>query len=95
MGQIALRTQPRRSFDDIKEEPTIAQRCHHEPAPFERRIGLVVAPSAERHELIQVEVGAPLGALHDVMDIQPPPHAAGLATPARSREYLCANRRPF
>ena len=81
--------------DELEAKLTIAQRGHHEPAPFVRRIGQIMAPLAERHELIQVEVGAPLGTLHDVMDIQPPPHTASLATPARSREYLRPNRRPF
>ena len=93
-AKIALSALPRRSLDDIEEKLTIAQRCHHKPAPFEWRIGLIVAPSAECHELIQVEVGATVGALHDVMDIEPPPHTAGLAAPARSREHLRPNQRP-
>jgi hypothetical protein len=80
-------------LDDIEEELTIAQHRHHEPAPFERGIGQIVAPRARRADSGRSR--SPLGALHDVMDIQPPPHAAGLATPARSREHPRPNRRPF
>ena len=71
--------------DELEAKLTIAQRGHHEPAPFVRRIGQIMAPSAERHELIQVEVRASLGALHDVMNIEPPPYTAGLATPPTVR----------
>src|SRR5215471_13251665 len=85
----------RRSLDELEAKPTIAQAAHHEPASFVWRVGLVVTPAAERHQLIQIEVGSALGALEDVMDIQASPHATGLATPARSREHLRPNRRPF
>jgi hypothetical protein len=95
VGKNRFRARPPRSLYDVEAELTIAQRHHHEPAPFERRIGQIVAPSAERHELIQVEVGTPPGAFYDVMDIEPPPHTAGPATPARSRQHPRSTRRPF
>ena len=37
-----------------------AQGGHHEPPPLIGRVGLVVAPAAERDLLVQIEVGAPL-----------------------------------
>src|SRR5882672_10348222 len=49
------------------------------PDPLIRRIRLVVTPPAERNELIEVEVGAPLRALDHMMDIEAAPHATGLA----------------
>ena len=58
-AKIGVRV-PRRSLDDLEAELTIAQGGHHEPAPFVRRIGLVVAPPAERYQLIQIEVRSPL-----------------------------------
>jgi hypothetical protein len=85
----------RRSLEDVEAELTIAQGGYHELTAFIRRIGLVVAPPAKRHKLIQIEIGAPLGALDDVVDIQASPHATGLATPGRSREDLRPNRHPF
>jgi hypothetical protein len=82
-------------FNYVEAEPAIAQEGHYEPAAFVRRIRLIVAPSAERNELIQVEIGASLGPLNDVMDIEASPHVTGLAAPAGSREHLRPNRRPF
>jgi hypothetical protein len=71
------------SLDELKAKLTIAQSAHDEPAPFVWRVGLVVTPPAERHQLVEVEVGAALRAFHHMMDIQAPPHATGLAAPAR------------
>ena len=46
--------------DDFERKLTCAQSDHDEPPPLIRRVGLVVAPAAERDQLIQVEVGAAL-----------------------------------
>ena len=48
------------SPDHIEVELTVAQRRDHEPPAQVRRIGLIVAPAAKGHQLIQVEVGAAL-----------------------------------
>jgi hypothetical protein len=36
-------------LDDLERKMTCAQGGHDEPAPLVRRVGLVVAPAAERH----------------------------------------------
>ncbi len=55
-AKIGFRGLPRRSLDDLETELTIAQGGHHEPTPFVRCIGLVVAPPTECDQLIQFEV---------------------------------------
>ena len=82
-------------LDDLERKLACAQRGHNESPPLVRRVGLVMAPSAERDQLIQVEVGAALGALDHVVDVQAAPHAAGLTAPAGTREHLLPNGRPF
>ena len=58
------RTGPERStpspLDDLERNLACAQGGHHEPPPLIRRVGLVVAPAAERDQQTQVEVGAAL-----------------------------------
>jgi len=44
--------------DHVEAELTIAQSGHNKPAPLVGRVGLVVTPPAERHQLVEVEVGA-------------------------------------
>jgi len=73
-------------LDDLERKLACAQRGHNESPPLVRRVGLVMAPSAERDQLIQVEVGAALGALDHVVDVQAAAAAAGLAAPAGSRQ---------
>ena len=45
-------------LDDLERKLACAQRGHNESPPLVRRVGLVMAPSAERDQQIQVEVGA-------------------------------------
>ena len=47
-------------LDDLERKLACAQRGHNESPPLVRRVGLVVAPAAERDQQIQVEVGAAL-----------------------------------
>src|SRR5207253_4031130 len=82
-------------LDDLERKLACAQRGHNESPPLVRRVGLVMAPSAERDQLIQVEVGAALGALDHVVHVQAAPHAAGLTAPAGPREHLLPNGRPL
>ena len=56
-GSESARSRP---LKDLKRKPAFAQGGHHEPPPLIRRIGLVVAPAAERDQQTQVEVGAAL-----------------------------------
>jgi len=83
VGKIDPFTLSRGSFDDVEMEPTVAQGGHHEPAPFIRRIGLIVAPGTEGHEVLEVEVRAALRAFHHVVDVEPTPHPA---RPKRRRQ---------
>ena len=46
----------RRPLDDLERKLACAQGGRHEPPPLIGRVGLVVAPAAERHQLVQVEV---------------------------------------
>jgi hypothetical protein len=47
-------------LDDFERKLASAQRGHDEPPPLVRRIGLVMAPPAERDQLVEVEVRASL-----------------------------------
>ena len=47
-------------LDYLERKLPCAQGGHHEPSPLIGRVGLVVAPAAERDQLIQVEIGATL-----------------------------------
>ena len=53
-------------LDYLERKLACAQGGHHRPPPLIGRVGLVVAPAAERDLLIQVEVGAPLRSLIDL-----------------------------
>jgi hypothetical protein len=58
---------------------------------------LIVAAPAEGDEAIEVEIGAALGVLDDMMDIEPAKPAAGLATPparARTSARMMCHSRP-
>src|SRR6266404_123055 len=54
-----------------------------------------MARGAERHQPVEVEVRAPLGALDDVVDLEGAPAATGLAPPAGAPEDQPADRRPL
>ena len=47
-------------LDDLERKLACAQRGHIESPPLIGRVGLVVAPAAERDQLVQVEVEAAL-----------------------------------
>jgi len=47
-----------RPLDDLERKLAGPEGSHHEPPPLVRRVGLVVAPAAERDQLFQVEVRA-------------------------------------
>ena len=51
---------PRDPPDHVEAELACAQGGYDDPSPLIGRVGLVVAPAAERDQLIQVEVGAAL-----------------------------------
>ena len=57
-ANVGTRTEPGstpRPLDDLEGKLACAQGGHHESPPLIGRIGLVVAPAAERDQLIQVE----------------------------------------
>ena len=58
-------------------------------------IRLGMARRAERHQPVEIEVRAPLGALDDVVDLEGAPAATGLAPPAGASEHQAADRRPL
>jgi hypothetical protein len=54
--RIGLERSTPRPLDDLERKLTSSRRDHDERPPLIRRVGLVVAPAAERHQLAQVEV---------------------------------------
>jgi len=47
---------PTRRLDYLERELAGAQGSHHEPPPLVGRVSLVVAPTTEGHEVLEVEV---------------------------------------
>jgi len=62
--------------DDLERELAAAARRDYQPAPPVGGIRLGVARGAERHQAVELEVRAPLGALDDVVDLGDPSAAA-------------------
>src|SRR5262245_24288492 len=54
-----------------------------------------MAPSTERHQLVEIEVGTPLGPLHQMMHVKLAPCAAGLTAPARAGKDSPPDARPL
>jgi hypothetical protein len=54
-----------------------------------------MARRTERHQAVEIEVRAPLGALDDVVDLEGTPAATGLAPPTGAVEHYPADRRPL
>jgi len=52
-------------------EPPSTKWGNHQPAARVRRIGLRMAWGTERHQAVEIEVRAALGALDDLVDVQP------------------------
>ena len=68
----------------FERKPSLATRRDDQAPPAIRRVGLAMAPSTEGHQLVEIEVGAPLGPLYQVVHIKPAPGSAGLTAPARA-----------
>jgi len=85
-AKLGFSALPRRPLDHVEAELAVAHRSHNKPAPFIGRVRLIVAPSAERHQLAQIEVRPALRALDHMVDVQAAAAAAGLAAPAGSRQ---------
>jgi len=85
----------RRPLDDLERKLACAHGGHHESPPLIGCVGLVVAPAAEGHEVLEVEVRAALRRLHHVVDVEPAPHPAGLAAPAGPRQHRLTNQLPL
>jgi hypothetical protein len=56
---------------------------------------LGVADSAQRHQLVEGEVGAALGPFDDMMDIEPATPTAGLAAPPGAAPHFGADDLPL
>ena len=54
-----------------------------------------MAPGTKRHQAVEIEVRAPLGAFDDVVDLEAAPAATGLAPPAGAPDHHPADRRPL
>jgi hypothetical protein len=80
---------------DLEDEAPVAQRGDHQPAPHVGGVGLGVARRTERHQAVEIEVRAALGALDDVVDFEGAPAATGLAAPAGPPEHYPSDRRPL
>jgi len=61
---------------------TSAERGDHQPAARVRRIGLRMAWETERHQAVEIEIRAALGALDDVVDLERAPAGAPERRPA-------------
>ena len=61
---------------DLAGEAPVAERGDDQPAACIRGIGLGMTPATERHQPVEIEVRAPLGALDDVVDLGDPSAAA-------------------
>jgi hypothetical protein len=53
-----------------------------------------MAQPTERHQPVEIEVRAPLGALDDVVDLEGAPAATGLAPPVGAAESTGASAAP-
>jgi hypothetical protein len=84
-----------RPLNHFDRKLACAQRAHQEAAPLIRCVRLVVTPSAERCQLIEVEVGAALRAFDHVVDIETPAHTTGLTASAHAREHLRPDSSPL
>jgi hypothetical protein len=72
--------------DDLDSEAPGAERGDDQAAARVGGIRLGMAGRAERHQPVEIEVRAPLGALDDVVDLEGAPAATGLAPPAGAKE---------
>ncbi len=70
-------------LENVECESPTPKRSHYEPTAAVRSIRSVVACAAEGDQLAEFKVGAALGPLEDMMDIQMGPASAGLTAPAR------------
>src|SRR5262249_55438322 len=69
-----------------ERKPSATSSGDYEPSPATRGVGQRMAPSTERHQLVEIEVGAALGPLHQVVHVKPAPGSAGLTAPTRARQ---------
>src|SRR5262249_4112834 len=85
----------RRPVHHVEREPTIPKGRDNQPAGGQRRIRLAVAGRAQRDRSVQIEIGATLGALDDMVDLEPAASAAGLAAPPGAAPLLGADDLPL
>ncbi len=67
---------------DLDAEAPLAEWGDDQPAVHVGGIRLVVARRTERHQPVEIEVRASLGALDDMVDLEGAPAATGLTPPA-------------
>jgi len=80
---------------DVEGEAPITQRNDDQPTAGQRRVGLIMAASAECNQAVEVEVGAAAGALEDMVNVEATAATARLATPAGAAAHLAPNRLPL
>src|SRR6266852_8478701 len=80
---------------DLHGEAPVAERGDDEPTAGIGGIRSGMARRTERHQPVEIEVRAPLGALDDVVDLEGAPAATGLAPPAGPPEHHPPDRRPL
>ena len=78
------------SSGDLDGEAPGAQRGDDQAAARVGGIGLGMARRTERHQAVEIEGRAPLGALDDVVELEGAPAATGLALPAGAPERKVA-----
>src|SRR6266851_8169241 len=84
-----------RSLPELEDEPSATGRHHDEPTARVGGIRLRMTWRTERHQAVEIEVRAPLGALDDVVDLEGAPAATRLAPPAGAPEDHPADLRPL
>ena len=70
---------------DLGGEAPVSERGDNQAAARVGGIRLRMTWRTERHQAVEIEVRAPLGALDDVVDLEGAPAATGVAPPAGAR----------
>ena len=82
-------------MDQIKREDTGTEAPHDESALTKGGVRLVMTPTAQRDEIVRIEVGSPLRPLDDMVDVEPGAQTACLAPPTGASLHELAERSPL
>src|SRR5207302_1736764 len=74
---------------------TAASSRDHQPPVDEGRIGLRVTAPTQRHQHVEIPIGAAPGPLDHMVNVEPSAPAAGPAAPASAGQHGCPNDQPL